>query len=78
MNTAKKTSKIKSKNISIKNRRKTPISEEELDYLAESFLEHNDDLPVVQMLIEELGEERAKERIKDGYRAMDPNSPYVM
>jgi hypothetical protein len=30
------------------------------------------------MLIEELGEERAKERIKDGYRAMDPNSPYVM
>ena len=78
MKTGKKTTNIKSHKITAKRRRSTPLTEEELDNLAESFLEHNDDLPVVQQLIEELGEERAKERIKDGYRAMDPNSPYVM
>ncbi len=78
MKSEKKTANIKSNRTSSTKRRTTPLSEEELDNLAESFLEHNDDLPVVQQLIETLGEEKAKERIKDGYRAMDPNSPYVM
>ena len=56
------------------NERETPYTEEELDLFVEGFIESNMDTNMLKDLIDKFGEEKARQIIKDGFIAQDPNS----
>ena len=51
------------------NDRKTPYSEEELDLFVKGFIDNHKHQ--WKNLVSEMGENKAKEKVKDGFRKMD-------
>jgi len=57
-----------------RNDRKTPFSDAELDVLADDFIARMADTQAWQDLVAEVGEQRAREVVKQRLAAQDPNS----
>ena len=51
--------------------RKTPYTEEELEQFAEEFISSMSDIAGVKNMIENQGEEKVKEILKEGFRKQD-------
>ena len=59
-----------------RNDRKTPYLEQELDLLVEGFVSSMGDVAAWKQMVEEVGEARAREVLREGFRRMDPNGPF--
>ena len=57
-----------------RNDRKTPFSDAELDVLADDFIARMADTQAWQDLVAEVGEQRARDVVKQRLAAQDPNS----
>ena len=57
-----------------RNDRKTPFTDAELDVLANDFIARTADTRVWQDLVAEVGEQQAREVVKQRLAAQDPNS----
>jgi hypothetical protein len=55
--------------------RKTPYSEQELELFAEGFVSSMGDVVDWNQMVKEIGEIKAREVLKEGFRRMDPNGP---
>ena len=56
--------------------RKTPYTEAELELFVEGFVSSMDDVPFWRQMVENVGEAKAREVLKEGFRRMDPNGPF--
>ena len=59
-----------------RNDRKTPYSEQELELFVEGFVSSIGDVAAWKQMVEEVGEVKAREVLKEGFRRMDPNGPF--
>ena len=57
------------------NDRKTSYTEEELELFVEGFIAGMDDIEEWKKMVSEVGEKKAREILKEGFRRMDPNNP---
>ncbi len=58
-----------------RNDRKTPYSEQELELFVEGFISSMGDVADWNQMVKEIGEFKAREVLKEGFRRMDPNGP---
>ncbi len=56
-----------------RNDRKTPYTEEELELFVDGFISSMDDIVDWESMVNEVGEKRAREILKEGFRRMDYN-----
>lgn len=56
-----------------KNDRRTPYTEEELEVFVDGFISRMDDIVDWKSMVNEVGEKRAREILKEGFRRMDSN-----
>lgn len=56
-----------------KNDRRTPYTEEELELFVDGFISSMDDIIDWKNMVNEVGEKRAREILKEGFRRMDSN-----
>ena len=56
-----------------KNDRKTPYTQEELELFVDGFISSMDDIVDWKRMVNEVGEKRAREILKEGFRRMDSN-----
>ena len=59
-----------------KNDRKTPYTEEELELFVDGFINEIDDMQDWKRMVQEVGEQKAREILKEGFKRMDPNGPF--
>lgn len=57
------------------NDRKISYKEEELELFVEGFIAGMDDIEEWKKMVSEVGEKKAREILKEGFRRMDPNNP---
>ena len=58
-----------------RNDRKTPYSEQELELFVEGFISSMDDVTDWNQMVKEIGEVKAREVLKEGFRRMDSHGP---
>ena len=56
--------------------RETPYTEEELELFVDGFINVMDDIQDWKRMVQEVGEQKAKEILKEGFKRMDPNGPF--